>query len=109
MNPDQVKIEPCGAILAAMQFPKFEIFITVAPLVRTDGIAEYITPEEGGETAKLIEETRQSKKNPDLIKAIDPESTDNEKLQETDSLEAPNMVKYRNQNQRYQVITEMEK
>jgi glutaredoxin/pyruvate-formate lyase-activating enzyme len=97
------------SIKLACQFPEFEVFTIVAPLVRADGVIEYITPEEIGETAKLIEEASQTKKNPYLLKTFDPESTDNEKLKNIDSLEAPNMFRYRTQARRYQVMTEIEK
>ncbi len=97
------------SIKLANQFPEFELFTTVAPLVRDDGNVDFLTPEEIADTAKLIEEASGSKKNPYTLKPFDPETTEREELKAIEPLAATSLFKYRTQARRYQVMTEIAK
>ncbi len=101
------KEELIKSIRLANQFPEFELFTTITPLVRANGSVDFLTPEEIGETAKLIEEASQSKKNPYLLKVFDPETTDKDEFKSVESLATSSMFKYRTQARRYQVMTEI--
>ncbi len=71
--------------------------------------ASYITPEEVGSIAQMIEEATGSKKQPYKLRVCDPESLDNEQLKVVEPLEAAATFKYRTAARRYMVMTEIEK
>lgn len=87
----------------------YVLFTTVGPVKRWDGDISYLTPEEIGETAKLIEEATGSKKNPYFLRAFRPEEAGDEDLKSIDPLPSSAMFKYRSAARRFQVLTEIEK
>ncbi len=97
------------SIALAAGFSQYQFQTTIAPMVRQDGSVDYLTPEQVGETAQLIEAATGSKKHPYRLKAFDPHQTDDEHLKSAESLPSAAMFKYRTAARRYMVITEIEK
>jgi pyruvate-formate lyase-activating enzyme/glutaredoxin len=91
-------------------FPEYTFYTTVAPVVREDGALSYLTPEEIGETAKMIEEATGSKKHPYVLRRYDPNSVlDDAPIKYVEPLPDSAMFKYRTAARRHQVMTEIEK
>jgi glutaredoxin len=93
----------------AAKFPEYSLLTTIAPLKRDGGEVSYLTPEEIGETAKLIEEATGSKKNPYLLRVVQPDDAVDEDLKGVEPLPSAAMFKYRSAARRFQVLTEVEK
>ncbi|HHX50382.1 MAG TPA: hypothetical protein GX711_02960 [Clostridia bacterium] len=93
------------------RFPDYKFQTTVVPVRREDEEEEtgYLTPEEIGETARLIEELTGSKKNPYLIKLFNPDTIEDERLKTIEPLAPSLLFKYRTAARPYQVFTEVEK
>ena len=89
--------------------PEHRIFTTIAPVARPDGEIDYISPEEIGTVAQLIEEASGSKKNPYTLCSFDPKKSGDERFQSIEALPSSAMFKYRTAARRYQVMTEIEK
>ncbi|MCG8337404.1 MAG: hypothetical protein MJE63_23120 [Proteobacteria bacterium] len=89
--------------------PEYSFFTTIAPLEKEPGRIEYLTPEEIGETAKLIEEATGSKKHPYTIRQFDPGQTTNEQLKKIEPLASGALFKYRTAARPFQVMTEIHK
>jgi pyruvate formate lyase activating enzyme len=97
------------SIALATRFSDYRFQTTIAPLVRKDGTVSYLTPEEVGETARLIEAVTGSKKHSYQLKAFDPKHATDERLKSADPLPSSAMFKYRTAARRYMVMTEIEK
>jgi glutaredoxin len=93
----------------AAKFPEYSLVTTIAPIKREGGEITYLTPEEVGHTARLIEQATGSKKNPYFLRTFQPDETDDEDLKGVEPLTSSDMFKYRNAARRFQVLTEMEK
>jgi glutaredoxin len=87
----------------------YRFFTIVAPLERTENQIEYLTPEEIGETAKLIEESTGSKKHAYELRRFDPVKALDGRFKTVDPLASSAFFKYRTAARRYQVMTEIEK
>ena len=97
------------SIELATKFPEFQFFTTIAPMKRVDGVIDFLTPEEIGSTARIIEMNSGSKKNLYILKPFDPSAVEDEQLKNLEPLPSTMMFKYRTQARRYQVMTEIEK
>lgn len=93
-------------------FPEYRFETVVAPFIRQRGEVpeiSYLTPEEIGETARLIGEVRGGKKEPYLLKAFDPAACTDERFKSVEKLLPAAMFKYRTVARQHQVLTEIEK
>lgn len=97
------------SIKLAVTVPEYNFITTIAPVVRTDNSIEYLTPEEVGATAQLIEEASGSKTNPYTLCLFDPEKSQDERFSKIEALPASATFKYRTLARRYQVKTELKK
>jgi pyruvate formate lyase activating enzyme len=107
---DSSEVEKSVSLIA--KFPEYEFYTTIAPVIRQAGeIPEisYLTPEEIGETAKLIENATGSKKHPYELRSFDPGTCEDERLKSIEPLTPSEMFKYRTAARRYMVLTEIEK
>jgi len=82
---------------------------TIAPVVRSGDVIDYLSPEEIGATAQLIEAASGSKKNPYTLCAFDPKTSGDERFALMEPLPSTASFKYRTAARRYQVMTEIEK
>lgn len=82
---------------------------TIAPVVRDGDILGYLTPEEIGATAQLIEEGSGSKKNVYTLCPFDPKTISDERFAGIEPLASSAFFKYRTAARRYQVMTELQK
>jgi pyruvate formate lyase activating enzyme len=97
------------SIALVARFPEFAFTTTVAPVVREDESVSYLTPEEIGETAKMIEAASGSKKNPYHLKRFDPDTIEDDAITSIEPLPDSAIFKYRTAARRYQVMTEIDK
>jgi pyruvate formate lyase activating enzyme len=96
----------------AAQFPDFLFRTTIRPVVRNDDDPpdiDYLTPEEIGEIARLLEQSTGSKKQPYVLSTFDPTSCTDDRLKQVSPLPASALFKYRTAARRFQVLTEIEK
>ncbi len=101
-----------ASIAMVPKFPKYQFQTTVVPVIRQDGdtpVISYMTPEETGETARLIEEATGSKKNPYLIRLFKPEEVIDSRLKSVEPMSANMIFSYRSAARVYQVFSEVEK
>ncbi|MFZ7101658.1 MAG: glutaredoxin family protein [Peptococcaceae bacterium] len=96
-------------IATAIQFPEYKIQTTVVPVKGDNGEYRYLTPDEIGETAKLISEATGSNKIPYLIKRFNPPGNKAEEAGLPASLTATQLLSYRARARAFQVFTEIEK
>lgn len=107
---DEISAEDISTSLKnATRFSEYQFATTIIPLVRPDETVSYLTPEEVGDTAKMIEEATGSKKHPYKIRACDLESLDAARLKDIEPLESSAMFKYRTAARRFMVMAEIEK
>lgn len=104
MDEDDLK----NSLTIAARFPEYRFFTTIIPF-RSEGALRFLTPEEIGETAKLIEAATGSKKHPYLLRAWNPETESRDDLKEMSPLESSALFKYRTMARRYMVMTDIEK
>ena len=100
------------SIVLVPGFPEYEFQITVAPVIRQWGEkpeVSYLTPEEIGETARLIAQVTGSKKHPFLLRVFDPDTCSDERLTAVDRLPDNAMFRYRTAARKHLVLTEIEK
>ncbi len=88
---------------------EYSFFTTISPLKRDGDQIAYLTSEEIGETAKLIEETTGSKKHPYELRRFDPRGSSDDRFRSIECLVSTALFKYRTAARRYQVMTEIEK
>jgi pyruvate formate lyase activating enzyme len=104
------EIEKTIALLP--KFPEYEFRTTVAPVIRQEGKKpeiSYLTPEEIGETAKLIEETTGSHQQPYLLRLFEPGAGSDEQMKAVEKLPYNAMFKYRTAARKHLKRTEIEK
>lgn len=107
---DPSEIEKSIALVT--KFPEYEFQTTVAPVIRDGGQEpdiSYLTHEEIGETAQLIEKATGSKKQPYLLRIFTPETCSDERLKAVEKLPYNAMFRYRTVARKHQVLTEIEK
>lgn len=97
------------SIVLVAKFPEYAFYTTVAPVKRADKTVSYLTPEEIGETAKMIEDASGSKKHPYRLRRFDPKTAPDHRTSSVEALPENAMFKYRTAARRYQVMTEIEK
>ena len=105
INEDDLK----RSIKIAATAPDSTFITTIAPLVRSEDAIEFLTPEEVGATAQLIEEATGSKKNRYTLCPFDPKSSNDERFASLEPLPSTAYFKYRTAARRFQVMTEIEK
>lgn len=97
------------SIALTARFPEYAFYTTVAPVMRADGTVSYLTPEEIGETARMIGEAGGSKKHPYRLRGYDPRRAPDERIRSIEPLPDSAMFKYRTAARRHQVMTEIDK
>jgi pyruvate formate lyase activating enzyme len=97
------------SIRLATQFDEYQFYTAIAPVVRSENQISFLSPDEIGMIAKMIESATQSKKEPYVLRPYDPASTTDAALKSMESLPDSAMFKYRTAARRYQVMTEIKK
>jgi glutaredoxin len=94
------------------RFPEYQFRTTVGPVVRKEGEPpeiSYLTPDEVAETAKLIQESTGSYKQPYVLRIFEPEGASDERLRSIGKLTSNELFKHRSAARKFQVLTEIEK
>ena len=89
--------------------PEHNFISVITPVARTADNIDFITPEEIGETAKLIAEASGSKKCAYTLSSFDSGKCADERFAAIEPLPSASLFKYRTAARRYQVMTEIEK
>jgi glutaredoxin len=97
------------SIALTARFPEYRFHTEVAPLVRSDESVSYLTPEEVGQTAALIEAATGSKKHPYELRSVDLRDCSDDNLKSLGPLPESAMFKYRTAARRFQVMAEISK
>ena len=88
----------------AARCPEYRFILELKPIPRSEGGLAYLTPEEAGQTAALVEKATGSKKHPFVVRALAPE-----KGQDVEPLAQAALFKYRTACRRYMVMADIEK
>ena len=91
------------------KFGEYQFYTIIAPVIRSGNQISFLSPDEIGLTAQMIEASTQSKQEPYELRAFDTASTMDEALKSVESLPDSAMFKYRTAARRYQVKTEIKK
>jgi pyruvate formate lyase activating enzyme len=102
------KEDVAKSIALVTKAPEYRFQTTVHPIVE-DGQARYLTPQEVAMAAQLLETVTQSKKNPYLIRLFRPERPQDDRIGDLACLQAGDLLSYRTQARKYQVMAEVEK
>jgi pyruvate formate lyase activating enzyme len=105
ITPEEVE----QSISLTAKFPEYRYFTILTPIERSDGSISFLTPDEIGSTAQMIEVATGSKKHPYTLRSFDSQVGSNERFKDIEPLPGPSMFKYRTAARRYQVMTEIEK
>lgn len=97
------------SIKIAANAPECSFITTIGPVVRSENEVSFITPEEIGATAELIENASGSNKNAYSLGKFDLKASKDERFKDLAPLPSSVMFKYRTAARRYQVMTELEK
>jgi len=97
------------SIRLTTRFGEYQFYTTIAPLKRSHEPVSFLSPEEIGQTARMIEAATGSKKQPFELYAFDPANAADEALKSLAALPDSAMFKYRAAARRYQVMTEIKK
>lgn len=97
------------SIALAASCPEVRFHTVIVPVKREDGTMRYLSPEEIGRTAQIVEAATGSKKHNYTLSRFDPATSDDPQLKEIEPLEASAMFKYRTAARRFMVMTEIEK
>lgn len=97
------------SIRLTTKFGEYQFYTIITPVIRSSNQISFLSIDEIGLTAQMIEVATQSKKEPYELRAFDPTSTMNEALKSVESLPDSTMFKYRTAARRYQVMTEIKK
>ena len=97
------------SIRLASQFGEYRFFTTIVPVQRSDAQVSFLSPEEIGQTAQMIEAATGSKKQPYELRAFDPANAAGGALKSVEALPDSAMFKYRTAARRYQVMTKIKK
>lgn len=112
LGEDVESTEIQKTIALVTRFPEYEFRTTVAPVIRKEGESpeiSYLTLDEIGETARLIGEITESKKQPYLLRMFDPKTSRDERLKTVEKLPSNALFRYRSAAQKHQVLTTIEK
>ena len=93
------------------QFPDYRFETTIAPVVKQENNQpeiSYLTPEEIGETAKLIKEITGSRQHPYLLRMFNPDNSPDERMKRINKLPQSAMFKYRTAAREHLSRTELE-
>jgi len=93
------------------RFPEYRFRTAIGPVVRKEGEPEisYLTPEEVAETARLIQESTGSYKQPYVLRVFEPEAAPDERLKSVGKLTSNDLLRHRSAARKFQVLTEIEK
>jgi len=107
IDPAEVK----KSIEIVTRFPEYGFRTTVSPVVRKGEPPEisYLTPEEVAETARLIQESTGSYKQPFVLRIFNPEDASDERLKSIGKLTPNHLFRHRSAARKFQVLTEIEK
>lgn len=97
------------SIRLATRFDDYRFYTTIAPLKHGQGPVRYLSPEEIGQTAQLIEAATGSKKHPYELRPFDFAGAEDEALKSLPAMPDSTLFKYRAAARRYQVIAEIKK
>jgi len=100
------------SIALVCRFPEYKYFTKVVPVTRGEEDnpeISYLTPEEVGDTARLIEGATGSKKHAFLLRIFDPATCSDAQLNAIEKLPSNALYKYRTAARRFQVQTEIDK
>ena len=89
--------------------PEYSFFTDITPIVRSADLVDFITPDEIGAAAELIEQASGSKKHPYTLCPVNPKECGDERISSLQELPASALFKYRSAARRYQVMTEIQK
>lgn len=106
------EIEPMAverSIAVVSKLCEYQFQTVVVPVRRSAEVINYMTPEEIGETAKLIETASGSKKQPYLIKFFRQGSSAIPELTDLEPMTSSMLFPYRTAARAYQVAVEIEK
>ena len=110
---ETVAPEDVGKSIALVpQFPEYRFETTIVPVFRSaDGASDpvYLTPEEIGETARLIKESSGGNKHAYRLKPFKPESSQDMRLKAVEPQAASELFKYRTAARAHLVLAEIEK
>ena len=87
----------------------YKFYTIIVPVIRSDNQIRFLSPDEIGLTAQMIETATQSKKEPYELRTFNPASTMDEAFKPVEALPDGAMFKYRIAARRYQVMTEIKK
>jgi len=105
-DPEEIK----KSIALVSQCDDYYFYSTISPIMRKKGDLEqfsYITPEEIAEAAHLIKMAAGDNRQPYRLKGFDPRATENERLQEAETLAQHELFKYRTMARKHQFKTEI--
>ena len=108
VDPAEVK----ESIEIVTRFPEYQFRTTVGPVVRTKEEPpeiSYLTPDEVAETARLIQDSTGSHRQPYVLRPFDPESISDERLKAIGKLTSDDLFRHRSAARKFQVLTEIEK
>ena len=108
IDPAEVK----KSIELVTRFPEYRFRTTVGPVVRKEGEPpeiSYLTSDEVAETARLIQESTGSYKQPYVLRIFEPEAASDERLRSVGKLTANDLFRHRSAARKFQVQTEIEK
>ena len=97
------------SIRLTTRFSEYQFFTTIAPLKRGRDQVSFLSPEEIGQTARMIEAATGSKKQPYELRAFDFINAADEAFKSVEALPDSALFKYRSAARRYQVMTEIKK
>lgn len=106
VDPQEIK----RSIARVTQCNDYYFYTTIAPIIRhKDGLEQlsYITPEEIAGAALLIKEAAGDNRQPYRLRAFDPRTADDPRLQECETLAKNELFKYRTMARKYQFKTEL--
>ena len=112
LGEDVDQVEITKSIALVTKFPGYEFQTTVAPIIRSKRETpeiRYLSPEEIGETAKLIKDATGSQKHPYLLRLFDPGTCMDDRLKSIEKLPYNAMFRYRTAAREHQVLAEIEK
>jgi len=94
------------------RFPDYQFQTVVTPVVRREGVANevsYLTPQEIGETARLIKEASGSPRHPYLLRMFQRDACLDDRLKTAEDLAYNDMFRYRTAARQHLPMTEIEK
>jgi glutaredoxin/pyruvate-formate lyase-activating enzyme len=107
---DLIEVKKTMALVT--RFPEFTFQTSISPIVREEGNPpriSYLTPEEVGETARLIHEVTGSHKQPYSLRLFAPEGCMDQRFNTHEKLPPNALFSYRSAARKEQVLTEIEK